>query len=130
MSLILADTGGPVWVTAPLRLLPAMALSSILMGTLAAGASSLASTPRAGICWVLGLVLGSGTLATMIHGLTGFRGIQALNPILLAEAWPQLFVGVAHPLVDWVPAILGSAFHIGLWTFVTARRTMPSEAVI
>jgi ABC-type transport system involved in multi-copper enzyme maturation permease subunit len=130
MSLLLAGLNGPVWVTAPLRLLPAMAISSILMGALAVGASSMASTPRAGIGWVLGLVLGAGTLASMIHGLTGIMAVDALNPVMLAETWPQLFVGVDHPMVAWLPALLGTAFHIGLWTFVAARRTRPSEVVI
>jgi hypothetical protein len=130
MSLLLAGVNGPVWVTAPLRLLPAMAISSALMGSLAVGASSMASTPRAGIGWVLGLVLGAGTLATMIRGLTGISAVNALNPVLLAEAWPQLLVGVAHPLVAWVPAVLGTACHIGLWTYVAAKRTRPSEVVI
>lgn len=130
MSLLLAGLHGPVWATAPLRLLPAMAISSVLMGALAVGASSMAATPRAGIGWVLGLVLGAGTLASMIHGLTGFKAVDALNPIMLAEAWPQLFVGVDHPMVAWLPAILGTAFHIATWTFVAARRTRPSEAVI
>lgn len=130
MSLLLAGVGGPVWVTAPLRLLPAMAISSLLMGTLAAGASSMAATPRAGIGWVLGLVLGAATLASMIQGLTGVSAVQALNPILLAETWPQLFVGVAHPLLGWGPALLGTALHLALWTFVTAKRTLPSEVVI
>jgi hypothetical protein len=130
LSLLLAGVNGPVWVTAPLRLLPAMAISSVLMGSLAVGASSLAATPRAGIGWVLGLVLGLGTLASMVHGLTGVSSVQALNPIVLAEVWPQLLVGVAHPLVAWGPALLGTAFHLGLWTFVAARRTRPSEVVI
>ncbi len=130
MSLLLAGLHGPVWATVPLRLLPAMAISSVLMGALAVGASSLASTPRAGIGWVLGLVLGCATFATMIHGLTGFQAIDALNPILLAEAWPQLLVGVDHPMVAWLPALVGTAFHIGLWTFVAARQTRPSEAVM
>src|ERR1035437_6169541 len=130
MSLLLAGLPRPVWPTAPLRLLPAMAVSSVLMGSLAVGASSMASTPRAGIGWVLGLVLGAGTLASMIHGLTGIQAVDALNPIMLAETWPQLFVGVDHPMVAWLPALLGTAGHIGLWTFVAARRTQPSEAVI
>ncbi len=130
MSLLLAGFHGPVWTTAPLRLLPAMVISSVLMGSLAVGASSMAATPRAGIGWVLGLVLGAGTLASMIHGLTGIKAVDALNPIMLAEAWPQLLVGVEHPMVGWLPALLGTAFHIALWTFVAARRTRPSEAVI
>jgi ABC-type transport system involved in multi-copper enzyme maturation permease subunit len=130
MSLLLAGFHGPVWVTAPLRLLPAMAISSVLMGSLAVGASSMAATPRAGIGWVLGLVLGASTLASMIHGLTGLKAVDALNPVMLAETWPQLFVGVQHPMVAWLPAILGTAFHIALWTFVAAKRTQPSEAVI
>ena len=130
MSLLLAGLQGPVWATAPLRLLPAMAISSALMGSLAVGASSMAATPRAGIGWVLGLVLGSGTLASMLHGLTGIKAVDALNPIMLAETWPQLLVGVDHPMVAWLPAILGTACHILLWTWVAARRTRPSEAVI
>ena len=125
MSLMLAGTGGPVWVTTPLRLLPAMALSSVLMGALAVGASSLAGTPRAGIGWVLGLVLGTGTLASMVHGLTGNASVQACNPIVLAEAWPQLFMGVERPLVPWLPAILGTAFHLGLWTYVAGGPDPP-----
>jgi len=130
MSMLLAGLQGPVWATAPLRLLPAMAISAALMGSLAVGASSMAATPRAGIGWVLGLVLGAGTLASIVHGLTGIQAVDALNPIMLAEAWPQLFVGVAHPMVAWLPAILGTAFHIGLWTLVAVRRTRPSEGVM
>jgi len=130
MSLAVAGIHGPVWATAPLRLLPAMVLISALMGALAVGASSMAATPRAGVGWVLGLVLGTSALASLVHGLTGFAGIEALNLVLLAESWPQLFVGVDHPLMGWLPAILGTAFHIGLWTYVAARRTLPSEAVI
>jgi ABC-type transport system involved in multi-copper enzyme maturation permease subunit len=130
MSLLLAGFHGPVWATAPLRLLPAMAISSALMGALAVGASAMAATPRAGIGWVLGLVLGTAALASMLQGLTGVPAVQALNPVLLAETWPQLFVGVAHPLMGWGPAALGTAVHLALWTFVAARRTLPSEAVI
>lgn len=130
MSLGVAGMHGPVWPTAPLRLLPALLLISVLMGALAVGASSMAATPRAGVGWVLGLVLGISALAGMVHGLTGIRAVDALNPVLLAESWPQLFVGVDHPLMGWLPALLGTAFHIGLWTFVAAKRTLPSEAVI
>jgi ABC-type transport system involved in multi-copper enzyme maturation permease subunit len=130
MSMLLAGLNGPVWATAPLRLLPAMVISSTLMGALAAGASSMAATPRAGVGWVLGLVLGSAALATMLQGLTGIASVQAMNPILLAEAWPQLFVGVSHPTFGWGPTLLGTACHLCLWTFVAAKRTLPSEAVI
>jgi ABC-type transport system involved in multi-copper enzyme maturation permease subunit len=130
MSLALAGVHGPVWVSAPLRLLPAMALGCALMGSLAVGASSLAATPRAGVGWVLGAVLGLGALTSMIHGLTGFKGVDCLNPVMLAEAWPQLFVGVQHPLVAWGPAILGTVLHLSLWTWIAAARTRPSEVVI
>ncbi len=79
---------------------------------------------------MLGVVLGASTLAGLIRGLTGLQAADALNPVMLAEAWPQLLVGVAHPMVAWGPALLGTAFHIVLWTFVASRRTRPSEAVI
>ncbi len=130
MSLLLAGVHGPVWPTTPLRLLPAMVLGCGLMGTLAVGASSLAATPRAGVGWVLGAVLGLGALTATIHGLTGLRLVDGLNPVMLAEAWPQLFMGVARPLVDWGPALLGTALHLGGWTWIAALRTRPSEAVI
>ena len=130
LSLALAGLQGPVWATAPLRLLPAMAIASALMGAVAIGASSLAATPRAGVGWVLGLVLGLGALTSLVHGLTGWSGADALNPVMLAETWPQLFVGVDRPLMGWLPAILGTAFHLTLWTTVAARRTQPSEAVM
>ena len=130
MSLMVAGLQGPVWPTAPLRLLPAVAVLSLLMGALAVGASAMAATPRAGVGWVLGLVLGTSALASLVHGLTGFAGAEALNPVMLAQSWPQLFVGMDRPLMGWIPATVGTAFHIGLWTFVAARRTLPSEAVI
>ena len=130
MSLLLAGLDGPVWATAPLRLLPAMAISSALMGSLAVGASSLAATPRAGVSWVLGSVLGAGALAGLLRGMTGIAAVDALNPVLLAEAWPQLLVGVEHPLVAWLPALLGTALHLALWTTLAVRRTRPSEAIL
>ncbi|HEX9081087.1 MAG TPA: hypothetical protein VF768_02350, partial [Holophagaceae bacterium] len=130
MSMMVVGLHGPVWPTAPLRLIPAVAVISLLMGALAVGASSLASTPRAGVGWVLGLVLGTSALASLAHGLSGFSSAEALNPVLLAQSWPQLFAGVEHPLVEGVPALLGTAFHVGLWTWVAARRTLPSEAVM
>ncbi len=130
MSLMVAGLQGPVWPTAPLRLLPAVAILSLLMGAVASGASSLAATPRAGVGWVLGLVLGTSALASLVHNLTGFAGAEALNPVLLVQSWPQLCAGVAQPLMGWLPALAGTALHLALWTFVTAKRTQPSEAVI
>jgi ABC-type transport system involved in multi-copper enzyme maturation permease subunit len=130
LSMALAGTQGPVWPSAILRLLPAVALQSLLMGAVAVGASSLAATPRAGVGWVLGLVLGTGALAGILHGLTGLRAVDALSPVALVGAWPQLLVGVDHPVVAWLPTLLGTAAHLALWTWVAWTRTRPSEAVI
>lgn len=130
MSLTLAGLQGPVWATTPLRLLPAIILMSALMGAVGIGASSLAATPRAGVGWVLGIVLGTGALAGILRGLTGLRAFDALNPVLLGEAWPQLLVGVDKPLVALGPALAGTLLHLGLWTWVALRRTRPSEAVL
>ena len=52
MSNLMAGKLGPVWPSAPLHLVPAAFMVSMLMGAITLGASSMASTPRAGFGWV------------------------------------------------------------------------------
>ena len=130
LSMLLAGANGPVWPSTILRLLPAVLLQSLLMGAVAVGASSLAATPRAGVGWVLGLVLGTGALAGILRGLTGLPAVTALSPVALVGAWPQLLVGVEHPILAWTPTVLGTLVHVALWVLVARHRTRPSEAVI
>ena len=130
LSLLIAGAKGPVWVTLPLNLIPAILPMSLLMGSLAVGASSLAGTPRSGIAWVLGVVLGASAVAGMLHGLTDNVQFMALNPIVLCLAWPQLMCGVERPVFGWGATILGTTAHVVLWIEVARRRTLPSEAVL
>ncbi|HJV91423.1 MAG TPA: ABC transporter permease subunit [Holophagaceae bacterium] len=130
MSLLIAGTKGPVWVSLPLLLIPAILPMSLLMGAVALGASSLAGTPRSGVAWVLGVVLGASALGGMLHGLLSSASFQALNPIFLCLAWPQLFCGVDHPVLGWLPTILGTTAHVVFWVELARRRTLPSEAVL
>ncbi len=130
MSLLIAGPNGPIWVLAPLRLVPAALLISALMGTLALGASSLAATPRAGVGWVLGISMGTGALGGMLAGLLNQTAYLALSPAALTEIWPKLLCGVPDPLFGWGPALAGTAGHLVLWTAVAWKRTRPSEAVL
>jgi len=101
-----------------------------LMGALAVGASSLAGTPRSGIAWVLGVVLGASAVGGMLHGLLGSSQFQAINPIFLCLAWPQLMCGSDNPVLSWGATLLGTSAHVVLWIEVARRRTLPSEAVL
>ncbi|MBI4911219.1 MAG: hypothetical protein HY823_00640 [Acidobacteria bacterium] len=129
-SLLIAGLHGPIWPTAPLRLIPAALLISALMGAVTLGASSMASTPRAGFGWVLGIVLGSAALGGMVAGILGNPAWLAFSPGVLVTAWPELLCGVQAPKLGWVPALLGTGGHIAFWLWISARRTRPSEAVI
>ncbi len=130
LSLLIAGSKGPVWMSLPLHLVPALLPMSLLMGSLALGASSLAGTPRSGVGWVLGVVLGASAVGGMLHGLLNNGQFQALNPIILCLAWPQLMCGVEHPVLGWGATLLGTAAHVALWIEVARRRTLPSEAVL
>ena len=129
-SLMIAGTRGPIWPTAPLHLIPAAAVIALLMGAVTLGASSLAGSPRAGFGWVLGIVLGTAALGGLVGGILGNPVWLALSPGALVTAWPDLLCGVAQPKLPWLPTVLGTALHIGLWTFIALKRTRPSEAVI
>lgn len=129
LSMLMAGLRGPVWPTAPLHLLPAALLISALMGAVALGASSLAATPRAGLGWVLGIVLGSGALARILAGALDNTAWLALSPTSLGVAWPSLLCGCEHPSMPWLPALLGTAAHLALWTWIASARTRPTEAL-
>ncbi len=130
LSLLIAGPGGPVSPWAPLYLMPAALLMALLMGAVTLGASSLASSPKAGFGWVLGIYLGTFALGELLSGLLHQPTWMALSPQALAGAWPDLLCRVAEPRLGWLPTILGTVAHITLWTWVAARRTQPSEAII
>ena len=130
LSLLIAGMNGPIWPTAPLHLLPAALVISLLMGAVTLGASAMASTPRMGFGWVLGIVLGSTAIGGLVAGLTRSVAWLACSPGALVAAWPELLCGVAEPKLGWVPAILGTVAHVSLWLWIAARRTRPDEAVM
>ncbi|MBS1767007.1 MAG: hypothetical protein JST05_06345 [Acidobacteria bacterium] len=130
LSVGLTGIHGVMWASTPLRLVPAALIIALLMGSVASGASSLASTPRAGIAWVIGVALGLEALGGMFYGLLGHGYWMALSPMTLAAQWPKLLCGVADGTFGWPAAILGTAAHFVLWTLLLKARTKPSEAVL
>lgn len=130
LAIGLTGLHGVMWATAPLRLVPAALIISLLMGSVASGASSLASTPRAGIGWVLGVALGLEALGGMLYGLLGNGAWMAISPMSLAAEWPKLLCGSANGSFGWGPALIGTAAHLALWTLILKARTRPSEAVL
>jgi len=130
LSLLIAGPAGPVSPWAPLYLLPAALCIALLMGAVTLGASSLASSPKAGFGWVLGIYLGTFALGGLLAGLLHQPIWMALSPQALVGAWPDLLCRVAEPRLGWLPTILGTLAHIVLWIFVAAKRTRPSEAVL
>jgi hypothetical protein len=130
VSMLIAGKNGPIWPTTVLRLLPAVIINGAIFGSVVVGASSLASTPRAGGAWVLGIVLGTTAIGSMVAGILSQTGYMALSPLFLVNAWPQLCCGMQDPMFGWTPALLGTAFHVGLWTFLAWKRTRPSEAIL
>ena len=129
-SMLIAGVNGPVWPTAPLYLIPAAALNSIVMASVILGASSLASTPKAGMGWAIGLFLGASAVGGILTGILGDSSWMALSPMALTDSWPKILCGVTKTIVPLWPAIIATALNICLWAYVAKRRTMPSEAVI
>lgn len=129
LSLAIAGLHGPVWPTAPLYLLPAAAAISALMGAITLGASSLASSPKAGFGWALGILLGSSALGAVASGALSDPRWMALGVGTLSKAWPRLILGLDSEQ-GWIPVLLGTAFHLALWLTIAVRRTRPSEATI
>ena len=129
LSLAVAGLRGPVWPSAPLYLVPSALAISALMGSVALGASSLATSPKAGFGWALGIIVGSGALALVATNALGDPRWQALALGNLTRAWPGLFLGVETGPGLW-PTLAGTAFHLVLWTGLALHRTRPSEAAL
>lgn len=130
LSLLMAGSNGPVWVTLPLHLIPAAAVNALLMGAVTLGASAMAGSPRAAFGWLLGIVLGSFAIGSILAGVMGSTQFGALSPAMLVTAWPQLFCGVDHPVLDLGPCLMGTLAHLGLWLWIASARTRPSEATL
>jgi len=130
LSMAVGGLNGPVWPTAPLRLIPAALLNAALMGSVALGASSMAGSPRAGFGWALGILVGSGALGGVLSAtLGGDPRLLAVGVANLTKVWPQLLCQVPTPTeISLGPALLGTAGHVLLWTWLALRRTRPGEA--
>jgi hypothetical protein len=130
LSLLLAGTGGPIWPTAPLYLVPAAALNSMLIASVTLGASSLAATPKAGMAWAFGLILGFSAVGGILFAILKKPYWEALVPLALTNSWPKLLCGAENAPVSLIPAIIATAVNVCLWAYVSWLRTRPSEAVI
>jgi hypothetical protein len=130
LSLLVAGASGPIWPTAPLHLVPAAALVSVVMASVSLGASSMSGTPKAGVGWAIGLLLGPSAVGGILSGLMGDTSWMALSPVALTDVWPKLLCGVEKTAIPLWLAALATAANVALWLYVAKRRTEPSEAVI
>jgi len=130
LSMLIAGSGGPIWPVTPLYLIPAAILNSMVMASVTLGASSLAGTPKAGMGWVIGLILGPSVLGGILTGVFADASWMVLSPVVITESWPKILCGVANTAIPLWPIIAATAAYIFLWLYIAKRRTMPSEAVI
>ncbi|MCE1228197.1 MAG: hypothetical protein LWX11_01715 [Firmicutes bacterium] len=130
MSLLIAGVNGPVSPYAPLYLVPAALCMALVMGAVTLGASSLASSPRAGFGWVLGIYLSTNAIGGILSAALKQDFWMAMSPQALVQAWPALLSGVPNPILGWAATLVGTALHVTLWILVAARRSRPSEAVL
>jgi len=130
LSILIAGPGGPIWPITPLYLIPAAILNSMVMASITIGASSMASTPKAGMGWVIGLLLGPSVLGGILTSIFSDVSWMVLSPVALTESWPKILCGVANKAKWFWPTITATAAYVVLWLYVAKRRTMPSEAVI
>jgi ABC-type transport system involved in multi-copper enzyme maturation permease subunit len=130
LSMLVAGPNGPVWLITPLYLIPAAILNSMLMASITLGASSLAGTPKAGMGWVIGLLLGPSILGGILTNIFNEVSWMALSPIGLTQVWPRILCGATKMSFPLWPTIIATAANILLWLYIAKRRTMPSEAVI
>ena len=129
LSMLIAGPSGPVWPIAPLLLVPAAALNALVMASITVGASSLANTPKAGMGWVIGLVLGPSAIGGILSGVFD-SSWMAMSPLALTQAWPSILCGADETVVPIWHAIIATAVHAVLWAYVAKWRTVPSEAAI
>ncbi len=130
ISMLIAGPAGPIWMSAPLYLLPAAIIIALLMAAVTLGASAMAGSPRASFGWVLGIVLGTSAIGGIFSGALQSKQWLAMSPYALVQAWPQLIFNVSEPLLKWAPTLAGTVLHIAFWTWVAVKRTKPSEAVL
>jgi len=130
LSMLIAGLSGPVWPTAPLYLIPAAVLNSIVMASVTLGASALAASPKSGMGWAVGLLIFPSAVGGILTKIFRDGSWMALSPIALTESWPEILCGVDNPTAPLWPTIIATALHIGLWAYVARRRTEPAEAVI
>jgi len=130
LSILLTGAGGPIWPTAPLYLVPAAALNSMVIASVTLGASSLAATPKAGMAWAFGLILGLAAIGGILFTILQKSYWKALAPMTITGSWSKLLCGVDSALVPLTPAIIATVVNVCLWAYVSWLRTKPSEAVI
>jgi len=130
LSMLIAGANGPVWPTAPLYLIPAAILNSMVMASVTLGASALAASPKAGMGWAIGLLIGPSAVGGILMRIFSDGSWMALSPMALTESWPKILCGVENPAVPLWPAVIATALHVCLWAYVARRRTKPAEAVI
>ncbi|MCL1894194.1 MAG: hypothetical protein FWG02_08180 [Holophagaceae bacterium] len=130
ISILVAGSSGPVWVTAPLLLIPAAILNSTIMGSITLGASSLAGSPKASLGWIIGLLLMSSALGGILSGVFENFAWMAISPIALTESWSKILCGVEKTAIPFLPTAIATGIHVCLWLYIAKRRTLPSEAVI
>jgi ABC-type transport system involved in multi-copper enzyme maturation permease subunit len=130
LSMAIGGLNGPVWPTAPLYLVPSALIIAALMGAVTLGASSMASSPRVGFGWALGIMIGSGALGRVLSAaLGGDSRWLALGVGNLTSAWPRIICQApGGDDMGLGAALLGTAFHLIFWTWLAHRRTRPSEA--
>lgn len=130
LSMAMAGKNGPIWMSAPLYLIPAAIIIAALMAAVTLGASAMSGSPRASFGWVLGIVLGTSAIGGIFGGALSNKQWMAMSPYVLVQAWPQLIFNVSDPLLNLIPTLAGTATHIALWTWIAVLKTKPSEAVL
>jgi ABC-type transport system involved in multi-copper enzyme maturation permease subunit len=130
-SMLIAGVNGPVWPITPLLLIPAAALNSMVMASVALGASAMASTPKAGMGWALGLFFAPSSIGGILSGIFREPSWMVLNPMVLTTAWPNIMCGVKKTgIPSFWPVIIATVVNLCLWMYVAKWRTRASEAVI